>query len=81
MGKQPQFAFIVHSRDASDISRKYKIAKIIPNFLLELFCKYKKPLILSKITGLKSQIIGEEITGIIIRCPITAKQMLRNDDK
>jgi len=28
MGKQPQFAFIVHSRDVSDVSRKYKIAKV-----------------------------------------------------
>jgi len=78
MRKKPQFAFIVHSRDVSDVSRKYKIAKIIPDSILELYCKYKKPLILSRITGLKSQKTGEDIPGIIIGCPITAKQMLRN---
>lgn len=78
MGTKNGFAFIVHSRDVSDLYRKYPIARFFPKFILELICKYKHPIIVSKITGLKSKRTGEEIPGWIIGCPITAKQMLRD---
>lgn len=39
-----------------------------------------RPMVVSKITGLKSQIDGKEINGWLIGVPMTAKQMIENRD-
>src|SRR5688500_4051716 len=70
------FAFIVHPIDAKrDVSRKYPIAKYLPDAAIEWFLKHKKPMVLSEIRGIKSP-DGKETNGWFIGCPLTPKMML-----
>lgn len=73
-----RFAFLVHSRDLSDVYRKFPFTKKLPPKIVEFWCKHSWPIIVSKITGLKSQKDNKEISGYIIGIPMTAKQMLEN---
>lgn len=71
-----RFAFIIHPIDARrDVSRKYWIARFLPLRVIEWFLKKKSPMVLSKITGVKS-ITGAETEGWFIGCPLTPKMML-----
>jgi len=72
------FAFLIHSRDYTDVQRKFKIAKYLPKSWVEFWCLHWPPVVVSKITGLKSQIDNKEITGWLIGIPLTAKQMMEN---
>jgi predicted amino acid dehydrogenase len=72
------FAFLIHSRDWRDVQRKFKIAKFLPKSWVEFWCFHWPPVVVSKITGLKSQINGKEIKGWLIGIPMTARQMLEN---
>jgi predicted amino acid dehydrogenase len=70
------FAFIVHPIDARrDVSRKYKLAKYLPDAAIEWFLKHKKPMVLSEIKGIRSP-DGKETHGWFIGCPLTPKMML-----
>jgi predicted amino acid dehydrogenase len=70
------FAFIVHPIDARrDVSRKYPLAKFLPDWAIEWFLKHKKPMVLSEITGIRS-VDGKETKGWFIGCPLTPKMML-----
>lgn len=64
------FAFLIHSRDYTDIQRKFKIAKYLPKWLINFWCLRWPPFVVSKITSLN------DIRGWIIGIPMTAKQML-----
>lgn len=59
---------------AKDAARKYPIARILPDWIVEKFLKKKGPILMSKITGVKS-IHGEETEGWFIACPLTARQL------
>ncbi|PIY74108.1 MAG: hypothetical protein COY85_04140 [Candidatus Portnoybacteria bacterium CG_4_10_14_0_8_um_filter_40_50] len=48
------FAFLIHSRDHTDVQRKFKIAKFLPKSWVEFWCLHWPPVIVSKIKGLKS---------------------------
>ncbi len=69
-----KFAFLVHSRDYTDVHRKFKFTKYLPKKLVEFWCLHWPPIVVSKITGLEKN--NEEIKGWIIGIPLTAKQML-----
>jgi predicted amino acid dehydrogenase len=73
-----RFAFLVHSRDINDVYRKFPFAKKLPKNVVEWWCKYSWPIVVSKITGLKSLKDGKEVPGYIIGIPMTARQMLEN---
>lgn len=73
-----KFAFIVHSRYRDDIIRKYQFLKYLPNMLIDLLTYYLRPIKVSKITGLIDKNSNEEIFGIVIGIPMTARQLLEN---
>ena len=74
-----KFAFIIHPFDVRrDVSKKggvYSAAKYLPEPAVEWGIKFKSPLIMSHITGIKSP-TGAEAEGWFIGCPLTPKQML-----
>jgi predicted amino acid dehydrogenase len=74
-----KFAFIIHPLKPKDAARKYPIAKLFPDSVIELFLRHKSPVIASHVTGIKS-ITGAETEGWFIGCPLTPKQMLDDVD-
>lgn len=71
-----KFAFIIHPLNAKrDISRKYPIAKFLPENTVEWIIKYKHPMVVSHITGIKST-AGPEAEGWLVGCPLTPRQLL-----
>ena len=71
-----KFSFIIHPLSAKrDIARKYPIAKYVPVPLLEMALRYKSPMDVSHITGVKS-ITGAEAEGWFVGCPLTPKQLV-----
>ncbi len=74
--KRGEFAFLVHPRDLSDVSRKYYFAKKFPNWLLGLTTRFLWPIVASRITGLKDK-DGKSILGYVVVCPLTADQMMK----
>lgn len=72
-----EFAFIVHSRDRSDLPRRFPFLKCIPNSIFDFITKNLPPFIVSNITGLvKSN--GDQVTGMLIGVPMTARQLLED---
>ncbi len=71
------FAFVVHSRDRSDLPRKFPILKFLPVTIFDLLTKNLPPFIVSRITGL-TDMIGRESTGLLIGIPMTAHQLIEN---
>lgn len=72
------YAFLVHSRDISDVHRKYGFMKYLPDPVLHFFTRYHWPVTVSNITGLRSRRSGESIAGFVIGIPMTARQMMEN---
>ncbi len=72
-----KFAFIVHSRDRSDLPRKYPFLSSFPNFIIDFITKNLPPIVVSKITGLVDK-YGNKIDGLVIGVPMTAHQLLEN---
>lgn len=71
------YAFIVHSRDRADLPRKYPILRYLPNWLFDFLTLSLRPIIVSKIIGLKNR-AGMDVDGLIIGIPMTARQLLEN---
>jgi len=69
-----KFAFMIHPIDIADVSRKFKIAGMLPDSWVEGAVKYLPPLKVSYITGVKSA--HSEIEGWFVGCPLTSRQML-----
>jgi fatty aldehyde-generating acyl-ACP reductase len=69
-----RFAFIVHPLSAKDVSKKYPLAKYLPDGMIEAFLRTKSPMLLSKITGIESK-SGAQTEGMFIGCPLTPRQM------
>lgn len=74
--KEAEFAFLVHPRDLTDVSRKFFFAKNLPDYILNLITRFLWPIIGSKITGLKDK-NGKDVLGYVVICPLTAKQMMK----
>lgn len=71
-----KFAFIMHPLEAKpDIARKYPFVKYLPERAVEWGLKFKGPMLVSHITGVKS-ITGAEAEGWFIGCPLSARQMM-----
>lgn len=70
-----KFSFVLHPISAKkDITRKYPIARFLPESLIEIALRYKSPMEVSHITGVKS-ITGKEAEGWFVGCPLTPKLM------
>ncbi|HHT63000.1 MAG: shikimate dehydrogenase [Bacillota bacterium] len=69
-----EFAFMIHPLDVNDVYRKFPIAKVMPNRLVEKVMSYFPPIYVSHITGVASKY--KETQGCFIACPLTARQMV-----
>lgn len=76
--RKGDYAFLIHPRDLSDVSRKYPFSAYFPPHWVERVTRMMWPIIGSRITGLKSTVNGEEKTGYIVICPLTPEQMHYN---
>ncbi len=72
-----KFAFLVHSRNVEDMFRKYPLLKVFPRSLVNWGLKHWPPIVVSRITGLKSK-KGTELVGYVIGIPMTARQMMED---
>jgi fatty aldehyde-generating acyl-ACP reductase len=70
-----RFAFIVHPLTPKDAAKKYPLAKMLPDRVLEWMLARKHPVYMSDIKGIKS-LTGAETEGWFIACPLTPKQMM-----
>ncbi|MBI1757088.1 MAG: shikimate dehydrogenase [Fimbriimonas ginsengisoli] len=70
-----RFAFIIHPLSTRDVARKYPFARFVPGALVEAAMRRKKPMVLSKIDGIRSA-TGATTEGWFIGCPLTPKQMM-----
>lgn len=70
-----KFAFMIHPIELSDIYRKLKFMKKLPEGAVEGIVKRFPPLKISHITGVKSDY--NETEGYFVACPLTTKQMLQ----
>ena len=71
-----KFAFIMHPLEArADVSRKYPFVRHLPEGLVEWGLRFKGPMAVSHITGVKS-LTGAEAEGWFVGCPLTARQMM-----
>lgn len=69
-----KFAFMLHPLFLEDMRRISPLIKYIPDPLLEMILRRKKPFKVSHITGVKSAYAEAE--GWFVGCPLTARQML-----
>jgi fatty aldehyde-generating acyl-ACP reductase len=68
-----KFAFVIHPLSAKrDIARKYPFVKAFPESWIEFALRYKSPMQVSHITGVKSA-AGPEAEGWFVGCPLTPK--------
>lgn len=70
-----KFAFMIHPIELSDIYRKLKFMKKLPEGAVEGIVKRFPPLKISHITGVKSDY--NETEGYFVACPLTTKQMMQ----
>lgn len=70
-----QFAFIIHPITARDVARRYPIAHVIPDRVIEWYIKRRDPIVAAKISGIRS-LTGAEAEGWFIGCPFTPRQFL-----
>ncbi len=73
------FAFIIHPIDPkADVARKYPLlARVLPERAIHFLSYYWPPVYLSRVRGIVSESTGEELTGHLIACPLTAQQLRR----
>ena len=70
-----RFAFVIHPLNSRDVARRYPIAKYLPERAVERLLRFKRPMVVSKITGIRSK-TGVETEGWFIGCPLTPGQMM-----
>lgn len=75
-----KFAFLIHPMDMGHITRKYRMAKKIPEKLVTGTVKRKKPWVISEIAGIRS-ITGKEAIGWFIIVPLLPTQILNLREK
>ncbi|MGH7274198.1 MAG: hypothetical protein ACREIQ_07075 [Nitrospiria bacterium] len=75
MVKRGSYAFLIHPRDLSDVERKYPFLNRLSPETTERIIQCLWPIIGSRITGLRSLYTGMEVTGYVVICPLSAKQM------
>ena len=75
-----RFAFMMHALDTGDIARKYKIARYLPDRLIEALLLRMSPRHISDITGVRS-ITGAETEGWFVGCMLTSRQFMELDER
>lgn len=72
------YCFLVHSRDYSDLYRKFSWLKIFPKFILKIIGRFMWPVRAGYIEGLEFK--GNKKRGIFVGSPMDANDMLANRD-
>jgi fatty aldehyde-generating acyl-ACP reductase len=75
MGTLTRFAFVIHPISARDVARKYPAARFMPDSWVESLLRFKHPMVISEIKGVRS-LTGTETEGWFIGCPLTPRQMV-----
>ena len=70
-----RFAFVIHPLTAKQAAKRYPVAKLLPDPLIEKIMKGMKPQIVSEIKGVHS-LTGAETTGMFVGVPLTTSMML-----
>ncbi len=70
-----RFAFIIHPLDVRDIARKYPFTRYLPERLVEWGVRFKKPALISHITGVRGT-DGSQAEGWFIGCALTPRLLL-----
>ncbi len=71
-----KFAFVIHPLSAKrDVARKYPFVKLIPEPWVEFGLRYKNPMEVSHIEGVRS-IAGPRAEGWFVGCPLTPRLLL-----
>lgn len=69
-----RFAFVVHPISVKDVSRKYPLLRYVPDSIVSGLMRFKKPVIVSDITGVRSK-TGQSVEGFFVACPLTPSQL------
>ncbi|HWD40877.1 MAG TPA: hypothetical protein VG944_18660 [Fimbriimonas sp.] len=72
-----KFGFVIHPINKGDVARKYPIAQYFPESFIETALRFKKPIVVSDITGIRSK-TGVESEGWFIGCPLTPNMMVKS---
>lgn len=71
------FAFMIHPiNPQKDVARKFPLLGRLPPGIIDYFSRFFPPVLLSHITGIRSEASGDEIEGWLLACPLTPKRML-----
>jgi len=72
------FAFMIHPIEPQkDVARKYPLLGKLPPGVIDYFSSYFPPVLLSHITGVRSEATGDEIEGWLVACPMTPRRLLQ----
>lgn len=71
-----RFAFVIHPLQARDLARQVPALKYLPVGWIERIGRAAKPMIVSRITGIRSK-TGATTDGMFIGCPLTPAQMVK----
>lgn len=69
-----RFAFVIHPLTAKQAAKRYPIARLMPDAMIERVMRRMKPQVISEITGVKS-LTGAETSGVFIGVPLTPQMM------
>ena len=77
------FAFIIHPIDTKrDVARKYPLlGKVLPESAIDFISRFWPPVMISHVTGARSETTGKEIEGWLIAVPYTTQRMLALPEK
>jgi predicted amino acid dehydrogenase len=72
-----RFAFIVHPIEVADFARKYPVTRYMPSSLVERLLRYKRPVRVARIHGIRSEHDGTPVEGLFVGCPLTTRVLLK----
>jgi fatty aldehyde-generating acyl-ACP reductase len=74
-GKPASFAFVVHPPTLRYVRKAMPAMRYLPDGLVVSLIKYQKPYLISRVRRVSS-ILGHEVQGFFVVCPLLPKQML-----
>lgn len=75
-----RFAFILHPISARDVGRKYVLARVLPDRIVEGIMGFMPAQVISRITGVQSP-AGAEAEGWFVGCTLTTRQFIQRKEK
>jgi len=72
-------AFLIHPRTNRDVTRNFPFLAFFPNFFIELLLLRMWPMCIGKMNVDLGK--NKYLRGIIISCPMTAKQIMKNKSR